>query len=115
MLTGKEITQLYEAGIGGESLQDLLDGGACLGFRITNITYDSMGTPANRSDDMISLTWPSKEGAFYGIYYTTDLGDWDTDLDAGYMADPGDSTTYTFPATDIGDPVLDRVFFRIQR
>ena len=85
------------------------------GFQITNITYDDNGTPFDRGDDTISLTWPSTEGEFYGIFYTTDLGDWEIDLDDAYEGDPGESTTYTFPATDISDPVPDRVFFRIEQ
>ncbi|MFT5857484.1 MAG: hypothetical protein ACI8XO_004745, partial [Verrucomicrobiales bacterium] len=69
----------------GISIEALLGGGTP--FVISSITYDP-------DTDMISLTWPSKEGEFYGIFYTKDLSDWSRDLDDGYPADAGESTTY---------------------
>jgi hypothetical protein len=111
VLADAEITVIYNAGLADGSLKQLLGGGINQ-FRITNITYDSMGTPADRSDDVVSLTWPSTEGKIYGIYYTKNLDDWNNDLDDGYPADAGESTTFTFPVTRIADP--GNVFFRIQ-
>ncbi|MFT5854310.1 MAG: hypothetical protein ACI8XO_001553, partial [Verrucomicrobiales bacterium] len=61
------------------------------------------------------LTWPSKEGEFYGIFYTKDLSDWSRDLDDGYPADAGESTTYMFPSSLLGEPVPGRGFFRIEK
>ena len=110
-LSADEIAEIWAAGE-GSSIEVLLGGGTQ--FAITDITYDSKGTDDN-SDDTISLTWPSKEGQTYGVYYSEDLFDWDTDLNDSYPADEGDSTTYTFPVSLIGGPGSERGFFRIQK
>ncbi|MFT5109603.1 MAG: hypothetical protein ACI9UA_005252 [Pseudoalteromonas tetraodonis] len=82
-----------------------------LSFQISSITHDPV-------TDMISITWPSTEGDFFGIYYNTDLSDWGVDLDDGYPADLGaESTTFTFPRSRVGTgggPLPSRVFFRIE-
>ena len=108
-----EIGAIYNAGVGGTSLLSLLGGGSTE-FRITDIVYDTKGTES-QTDDTISLTWPSREGQTFAIYFNTDLFDWTSDLDDGYDADPGDSTTFTFPATQLGDPVPNKAFFRVER
>jgi len=110
-LSADEVAEIWNGG-DGTSIEVLLGGGT--EFAITDITYDGKGTP-DRSDDSISLTWPSKEGRVYGVFYSTDLEDWDNDLDDSYPADAGDSTTYTFPASQIGNPIPTQVFFRIQK
>jgi hypothetical protein len=89
-------------------------GGGSAPFAITDITCDGMGTE-DPSDDMISLTWPSKEGKSYGVFHSKDLVDWDTDLNDSYPADAGDSTTDTFPVSLIVDADPGRVFFRIEK
>jgi hypothetical protein len=110
-LSPDEIAEIWAAGE-GTSIEVLLGGGTQ--FAITDITYNNKGTD-DRSDDTISLTWPSKEGQSYGIFYSEDLFNWDTDLNDNYPADEGDSTTYTFPVSLIGDPGPGRGFFRIQK
>ncbi|MDG1362823.1 MAG: hypothetical protein P8Q54_05045 [Akkermansiaceae bacterium] len=110
-LSADEIAEIWAAGE-GTSIEVLLGGGTQ--FAITDITYNNKGTD-DRSDDTISLTWPSKEGQSYGIFYSEDLFNWDTDLNDNYPADEGDSTTYTFPVSLIGDPGPGRGFFRIQK
>jgi len=110
-LSPDEIAEIWAAGE-GTSIEVLLGGGTQ--FAITDITYNNKGTD-DRSDDTISLTWPSKEGQSYGIFYSEDLFNWDTDLNDNYPADEGDSTTYTFPVSLIGDPGPGRGFVRIQK
>ncbi len=111
VLSTDEIAEIWADGE-GNSIEVLLGGG--IPFAITNITYNSMGTD-DPSDDTISLTWPSKEGQSYGVFYSKDLFDWDTDLNDSYPADAGDSTTYTFPVSLIVDADPGRVFFRIEK
>jgi hypothetical protein len=110
-LSADEVAEIWAAGE-GTSIEVLLGGGTQ--FAITDVTYDNKGTD-DRSDDTISLTWPSKAGQTYGIFYSEDLFDWETDLNDNYPADEGDSTTYTFPVSLIGDPGPGRGFFRIQK
>jgi hypothetical protein len=110
-LSADEISEIWADGE-GTSIEVLLGGGTQ--FAITDISYDNKGTD-DRSDDTISLTWPSKAGQTYGIFYSEDLFDWETDLNDNYPADEGDSTTYTFPVSLIGDPGPGRGFFRIQK
>ena len=113
-LDDAEVAAIYNAGLTGRSLKELLGGGLNQ-FQITDIAYDDNGTPGDRSDDMISLTWPSREGETFGIFFNTDLTVWENDLDDGYEADPGDSTTFTFPASVLGDPVPPRVYFQVTK
>ncbi len=59
-------------------------------FQISEITYDP-------DTEMISITWPSREGATYSLYFDTDLEGFDSDLDDGIEATPGaDFTTFSF-------------------
>ena len=113
VLDEAEIAAIYNAGLDGTGLKALLGGGG-VGFQVTDITYDTKGT-ADRSDDTISLTWPSREGESYGIFFNTDLSVWEKDLDDGYPADPGESTTYTLSVIDLGDPIPLRAFFQIRQ
>jgi hypothetical protein len=50
-------------------------------------------------DNQLSLTWDSREGDLFTVKFSTDMIDWDSDLDDGIEADTGVSTTRTF---DIG-------------
>lgn len=73
-------------------------------FQITAISYDP-------DTDMISITWPSREGQTYALFFDTDLGEFDSDADDGIPAATGaDYTTFTLPNPAPGSP---RVFFRV--
>lgn len=76
-------------------------------FAITEIIYDP-------DADSITLTWNSRPGELYSLRFTTDLGDWDADLDDGIPADAGETTTKTI---DLSGTILAdaaRAFFRVQ-
>ena len=62
----------------------------------------------------MSLTWNSSPGTTYAVKYSTDLVDWDSDLDDGVPAAAGESTTVVFDLaeTDIVD--LAKAFFRVE-
>jgi len=71
-------------------------------FQITDISYDE-------TNEMISLTWPSKKNRTYGVFYGTDLTEFDSDVDDS-IESMGEMTTYTFENPFIGEP---RLFFRV--
>ncbi|MEP4077267.1 sialate O-acetylesterase [Haloferula sp.] len=52
-------------------------------------------TDISLSNDLVSLTWPSKAGNLYGIDSSTNLEDWTTIASGVAAADPGSTTTWT--------------------
>ena len=72
-------------------------------IRITEIVY-------NETTGEISLTWTSKEGRSYGIYYDTELDDFGSDVNDDIPADVGDLTSRTFP-NPLGGAA--RLYFRV--
>lgn len=76
-------------------------------FAITRIEYDP-------DAESVILTWDSNEGEVFAVKYSTDMSNWDADVDDGVVADAGDSTTLTFGIADLasGDGKL---FFRVER
>ena len=74
---------------------------------ITAIDY----TPSN---SLVTLTWNSTEAATYAIKYSTDLENWDFDLDDGIIGKAGDSTTATFDLSEFGIKTETQLFFRIE-
>ena len=92
----------------GVRLDPLALGETSQSFAITNIDY----SPA---DQLLTLTWNSREGQTYAVKYSEDMKDWSADLDDAVEADAGDQTTKTFDLagtelTDVG-----KVFFRVER
>ena len=62
----------------------------------------------------VSLTWNSLPGTSYIARYSTDLLDWDNDLEDGIPAGDGESTTQVFLLSDFGLEAEARIFFRIE-
>jgi hypothetical protein len=60
-----------------------------------------------------TLTWNSTPGELYAVKYSTDLVNWDADLDDGILADDGESTSRTFNLADLDNPKA--VYFRIEK
>ena len=71
-------------------------------LRIESIEYD-------QDTDQITLTWNSKEFANYGVFFSTDLVNFDADVDDAYPSE-GETTSITFPNPFVGAP---RMFFRV--
>ena len=67
----------------------------------------------NPGDGEISLTWNSRKGDVYAVKYSTDLINWDSDIDDGVEADEGESTTRIFDISDLG--LLERGYFRVEK
>lgn len=76
-------------------------------IRITDVSFSA-------EDQRITLTWDSREGRTYSIFYSTDLIDWSRDLDDGIVADAGTSTTRTYPVSELGADGTS-LFFRIEK
>ncbi|MDB4608365.1 LamG domain-containing protein, partial [bacterium] len=60
-----------------------------------------------------TLTWNSNIGEVYAVKYSTDLINWDADLDDGILADEGETTSRTFKLTDLDNPKA--LYFRIEK
>ena len=76
-------------------------------IKITSFTYAE-------DTERITLSWASREGRNYSVFYSTDLVDWDSDLDDSIPADPGDTTTRSFNVRNLSNET-GQVFFRVQR
>lgn len=94
----------------GDSFEDVISAGGgspAAPFAITEIIYDPVA-------DTITLTWNSRPGELYSLRFTTDLGDWDADLDDGIPADAGETTTKTIDLSGTNLADATRAFFRVQ-
>lgn len=87
------------------SINGVLGGGS--GFTITEIVLD-------QEANSLSLTWNSSPGTTYAVKYSTDLIDWDSDLDDGIPADDSESTTVVFDLSEIELADLEKAFFRVE-
>ena len=75
-------------------------------FRITEFTYDP-------DTEMFSITWTAQVGARYGIYLSTDLRNWDGDVDDSILAD-AEIFTYEF-ANPLPVNPAGRIYFRVEQ
>ena len=88
------------------SINGTVSGGSS--FDITAIDYDAEA-------DTLTLTWDSRPGEKYAVRFTTDLGDWLSDLEDEIEADgEDDSTTKTFDLSNANLQDATRVFFRVE-
>lgn len=73
---------------------------------ITDLSFDS-------ENNKLTLTWDSSEGANYAVLFSTDLINWDHDLNDSVSADAGESTTTTFSLYGLDLPYT--VVFRVEK
>jgi len=66
------------------------------------------------ADKMLTLTWNSREGANYALKFSSDLVNWDADVDDGIGADAGSSTTKTFDLSEAPLANFEKLFFRVE-
>jgi hypothetical protein len=86
-------------------------GASFSGFVITDVTYvlDAEMKPT------LSLTWNSVPGRMYAVIYSTDLINWDFDLDDSVIGDDGNSTTRDFDLSLITELTgKARAYFRVE-
>ena len=82
--------------------------GAARDFTITSIDYSAEGK-------MLTLTWNSQPGERYLVKYSTDLIDWDADIEDDVPAGTGETTTATFElAGFVGDQER-AYYFRVEK
>jgi hypothetical protein len=65
-------------------------------------------------DSSVTLTWNSTEAATYAVKYSTDLENWDFDLDDGIIGEVGETTSATFDLSEFGIENETKLFFRVE-
>jgi hypothetical protein len=103
-LTAEQITTIYNGGLAGNNLQEALGGFTASPFAITEIQL--------LPDDMVKLTWNSKSGAVYSVFWSTDLTNFDADA-ADDIDSQGDTTTYIVDSLGAPTATAPRLFFRV--
>ena len=63
-----------------------------------------------KDTENIELTWNSRAGKTYGIFYSLNLEDFEADVDDGIIGEEGETTSYSFENPEPGVP---RIFFRV--
>ena len=62
----------------------------------------------------VTLTWDSTPETSYAVKYSSNMEEWDSDLDDGVKADDGDTTTRTFDVSGLAS-ASGKLFLRIER
>lgn len=108
-IKGGDFLEFNETGnhtaIDNLSINGEVGGGA--GLQITEIVFDPTA-------DTLSLSWNSSPGQVYAVKYSTDLENWDADLDDGIAAEDGETTTVEFDLSESGALDLAKAFFRVE-
>lgn len=68
----------------------------------------------DQANGTVTLTWDSKETDLFSIFFSTDLLNFEGELDDGIQADPGDTTTRTFDLSSFGLADQGKLFFKVQ-
>ena len=74
-------THIYRAAISEDKVMDLFVSGPAGGTILENDTF--------------ILEWVSKPNKTYSLFYSTDLFDWEADIDDSIISE-GEKTSYTF-------------------
>ena len=111
-LSQGEIDALWNGGV-GQPAAEL--SGATSQLVITAITYN----PDTESNGTVTLTWRKTGAATYSAKVSTDLGDWETEIDDSLSADndedPDDAEHITVTlALPPGPDYVGGAFFRIE-
>ena len=97
--------QIYGAAASEDDVMDLFvsgpGGGTILEF--TNINY-------TLENDTFTLEWASKPNKTYSLFYSTDLSDWEADIDDSIFSE-GEKTSYTFENPEGIE--TRKIFFRV--
>jgi hypothetical protein len=84
--------------------------GSSLDFTITEINY-----LPDAVEPTVTLTWTSSPGKGYAVTYSTDMVNWDSDLDDGVVGDEGETTTREFDLSEFPQLISEaKVFFRVE-
>ena len=72
-------------------------------------------TEITRSGDQVTLTWSSSPGESFALFFSTDLINFDQELEDGIPAEAaGGLTSYDFPVGILGAEI-EKAFFRVKR
>ena len=82
-------------------------GGTRTSIEVTNIEYSPL-------DDLLTLTWNSREGVAYVIKYSHDMIDWSADIDDSVIGDAGTETTRSYSLNAAGIVDREKVFIRVE-
>lgn len=102
--------QESSGGIGGFQIVEISEVEPPTGApEISAVSYDASGT-------MLSLTWSSNSSETYAIKYSTDMVNWEGELDDGVDGAAGETTTQLFDLSETTElDGVDRVFFRVEK
>ena len=105
-LFNRELTAAEIQSIWGAGSVHLAIGG--ITFAITEIRYS-----ADTSE--VTLTWTSRPGRFYAVYYSTDLSDFSEDLADRIPAEDGETTSANFDLDQAGLAEARNLYFRVEQ
>lgn len=91
------------------------DGTVTVGVPSAGLVITEIEVVPGPEGSTLSLTWNSSPGRSYAVVYSTDMINWDSDLDDGVVGDEGDTTTREFDLSGIAElSGEDRVYFRVE-
>ena len=91
------------------------EGSIVVGAPSVKLTITDIECTTDDEGTTVSLTWNSSPGRLYSLRYSTDLEDWDFELDDGIVGDDGDSTTFEFGLDEFPELIgKSNVFFRVE-
>jgi hypothetical protein len=103
---------IFNDALNGAQLDQLITSGPASFFINPNIIIT--GVAVSPDQRTLTLTWNSRPGQIYTVIYSTDLQNWDGDLDDLVLADAGDSTTRAFDIDGLAGPG-GQLFVRVTR
>lgn len=103
---------MWDRPLSAEEVRTVFESGP-LAVEIDEVAPTITDISLNSETNELTLTWDSSEGSSYAVLYSPDLIDWESDLEDGVNADPGESTTMTFSLDGLELP--DTVFFRVEK
>ncbi len=95
-----------------EKIQELANGASPIGHQSGGDSLEITGFTIDKENGGMSLSWNSKPGATYGIYYDDDLNGFELIL-SNQVTSGGATTTFNFNRAAIGGANATRVFFRV--
>ncbi len=100
--------KVYGAALSEAQVREAMipNAGGGAGLVITEILFD----PSIGANGQFSITFTSRQGASYGLYYSTDLFDFSSDVNDAITGQDG-TTTLAFPNPD---PGVSKLFFRVE-
>lgn len=98
-------THIYRAAISEDKVMDLFVSGPAGDtiLEFTNINYIL-------ENDTFTLEWVSKPNKTYSLFYSTDLFDWEADIDDSIISE-GEKTSYTFENPESIETL--KIFFQV--